>query len=65
MQAFGFAGSRPTPPGRWTGVIVELCVVFCAVFLCCLFYFIIVSYCFYFIIALKKKKIKKGSTERE
>ena len=28
---------NPLPPGRWTGVIVELCVVFCAVFLCCLF----------------------------
>ena len=37
----------PLPPGRWTGVIVELCVVFCAVFLCCLFYFIIISYCFF------------------
>ena len=42
-------------------MIVELCVVFCAVFLFCLFYFIIVSYCFYFIIIKKKKKVHKSS----
>ena len=56
MQAFGFAGLDPLPPDRWTGVIVELCVVFCAVFLC-LFYYCIVFFCLFFCICENSKKV--------
>ena len=55
----------PLPPGRWTGVIVELCDVFCAVFLCCLFYYycivLFLFYVFIFIFCFAARRNSFGS----